>query len=580
MLFGVCPFPSSDCCGVNMTQCLKGSSTDLFYIRIFFEEDTKNIQKELAEVYLFKADMTCINWEERECLKNWDITDMRNPGYNDLKDSETSNDDSDKSSETSEEFDSKELDMSCEIWEEIDDLKDAILFMDLARDHSVSYNRVTASELGGFIHIRGEMGKIIYSYHVKTDTISLFSIPYPMLPTSHVFMWECRLEDDHGEANCIADSKVEMFRTNEISLRPDTHDGVECNESYLLNISFDLLEMIMELCVGVEYMNFRATCKQCLLAAPLIRWSNRTSIRRLQKYLLVSPLLMVVDKKQDIITFTDPMVGDNYFMKNSQVLMDVNNKICCSRFGWLLFESIHWNCLVFFNPFTNDLWQLPKAEHIFDSLCFSAPPTSLDCMVVGFTTSCVYIHYMNREPAWRTLDTHPHNVCSSSFYGRDLYALCEQGELIVINNLAREDYSWKLVETEAPKGYCRSSTRYFLGNFDQHRLLVSVGAYGEAVEVFKLNESIRKWEKLNSLGKHAIYICGTTCLCIEAKLPKMENKIFFPRLHTKNRKVVFYSLDTCMYHTFDGENIQEHLGDFCGTTYHLSFNVWIEPNWS
>ncbi|GJT03856.1 hypothetical protein Tco_0838318 [Tanacetum coccineum] len=261
--------------------CVPMVSKDLFYISIFFEEDNKNIQKELAE----------------------DITHLRNPGYNDLKDLDKSIEDSNKSSETSEEFDYTELDMSHEIWEEIDDLEDAIIFMDLGRDQSVSYNRVTASELGGFIHIRCEIGKRIYSYNVKTNTISLFSIPYPMLPTSHVLL----LEDDHGEAKCITDSKVEMLKSNDISLRPGIHDGVECNESHLLSILFNHLEMIIELYAGVEYMNFRATCKQCLLSAPLIRWSNETSIKRLQKYSLVSPLLMVVDKKQDIITFTDPM---------------------------------------------------------------------------------------------------------------------------------------------------------------------------------------------------------------------------------------------------------------------------------
>nr|GEW79420.1 F-box protein At4g00893-like [Tanacetum cinerariifolium] len=114
-------------------------------------------------------------------------------------------------------------------------------------------------------------------------------------------------------------------------------------------------------------------------------------------------------------------------------------------------------------------------------------------------------------------------------------------------------------------------------NCDQHCLLVNVDEYGEAVEVFMPNMAEEKWEKIDSIGKHMIYISGTTCFCIEAKVPIMENKIFFPRLHTKNRRVVFYSLDTCRYHTFDA---QEHLEDFYGTMHHLSLNFWIEPSWS
>nr|GEX41610.1 RNA-directed DNA polymerase, eukaryota [Tanacetum cinerariifolium] len=52
----------------------------------------------------------------------------------------------------------------------------------------------------------------------------------------------------------------------------------------------------------------------------------------------------------------------------------------------------------------------------------------------------------------------------------------------------------------------------------------SVGEYGRHVEVFKRNESKQEWEK-----------------------------------------IVFYSLDTCKYHTFNGENIEEHDGGFFGT---------------
>ena len=360
--------------------------------------------------------------------------------------------------------------------------------------------------------------------------------------------------------------------------------GVKSKESDLLNVPFSILETIMEFSVGVEYMNLRATCKQCHLAAPLVKWCNDTSSRRLQTYSVVSPWLMMADKKRGIMTFINPILGDNYFLRKPHISV-VYGKLYCSKFGWLLFKSYRLNCLVFFNPFTNVIKKLPPAEYRLKSLCFSAPPTSLDCMVVGFLKLeywRVDILYVNREPTWRTLNLgpNPETICFPTFCGQDFYALCKEGKLLVINNLDKEDYSSKLVETEAPKGSCTSSTQYFLTNCDQHLLLVSVGEYGEHVEVFKRNESKQEWEKIDSVGKHVIFVCGTTCLCIEAKVPKMENKIFFPRLHTKNRKVVFYSLDTCKYHTFDGESVQEHVGGFFGTTYYLYRNAWIEPSWS
>nr|GEZ45249.1 4-coumarate--CoA ligase-like 7 [Tanacetum cinerariifolium] len=50
------------------------------------------------------------------------------------------------------------------------------------------------------------------------------------------------------------------------------------------HLPFDLLELIMlEFCVGLEYINFRTTCKRCHLAAPIIKWCNQTASKRAVK---------------------------------------------------------------------------------------------------------------------------------------------------------------------------------------------------------------------------------------------------------------------------------------------------------
>ncbi|GJV23163.1 RNA-directed DNA polymerase, eukaryota [Tanacetum coccineum] len=180
LLFSACPLPSPGRGGENMIHYLKGSSTELFYIRIHFDEKIVRREKTPAHVYMYKSDMTCIDWEKRECLKEWDVTDFDFEVYHDLKD----------------------LDM----------------------------------KLGGFIHIRGEMGDIIYSYHVNDDTISLLHTPSPMLPSSHVSLWEYRFRDDHGETKCI-DSKVEMKNNDEIFSRPQeaggSSDGPKRRRTYI-----------------------------------------------------------------------------------------------------------------------------------------------------------------------------------------------------------------------------------------------------------------------------------------------------------------------------------------------------------
>ena len=114
----------------------------------------------------------------------------------------------------------------------------------------------------------------------------------------------CRSQGDDIETEFKADCKQDTGKGDEIELSSKT------NEAYVLNIPFHVLEMIMEFCVGVEYLNFRATCKLCHLAAPVIRWSNEKARRRMQTYSLSSPWLTAFQKDLGIISFTDLMFGD------------------------------------------------------------------------------------------------------------------------------------------------------------------------------------------------------------------------------------------------------------------------------
>nr|GEW79515.1 PAZ domain-containing protein [Tanacetum cinerariifolium] len=177
-----------------------------------------------------------------------------------------------------------------------------------------------------------------------------------------IFMY---LEGDHKQEEYKKDKTVvSKVKSHEVELI-DTTD-----ESHLLNLPFDVLEMIIGSCVGVEYMNFRASCKLCYLAAPIIQWSNQTASKRLQL--------------QDITLF-DPMFGDKYFIKTPPELGLISElKIHCSRYGWLLMRKYD-APLFFFNPFTSDTHKLLWDPHL-ENFDFSAPPTSPDCMVVGFTS--------------------------------------------------------------------------------------------------------------------------------------------------------------------------------------------------
>ncbi|GKF19244.1 hypothetical protein Tco_0067882, partial [Tanacetum coccineum] len=74
-------------------------------------------------------------------------------------------------------------------WEVMEDLKDGVFFMDFSSgDDSVFYRRPVSSELRGYVHVRVEMGKLVYSYHVKDRTISISSMPC-VIQDSQVLAW-------------------------------------------------------------------------------------------------------------------------------------------------------------------------------------------------------------------------------------------------------------------------------------------------------------------------------------------------------------------------------------------------------
>nr|XP_043611933.1 F-box protein At4g00893-like [Erigeron canadensis] len=370
-------------------------------------------------------------------------------------------------------------------------------------------------------------------------------------------------------------------------IRSVTEDEVESNESHLLNIPFDLLGMLMKHCVGVEYLRFRATCKLCHSAAPLTRGRKKSGLTRLQNnYSLVSPWLMEVDEEEALFIFTDPLLGDKYFM---YCLPEVifQRRIYCSRFGWLLFEYYSDdNTLVFYNPFTNDIHELPPIRPDFwlvDSFSFSAPPTSPDCMVVGFLRNhhdwCVHVHFVSGEFLWHRLnlslggdDIHCYRF--PTFFGRDLYALLED-KLHVFKDLGVDNYSWEQDVAKAPTSCSTSWTKHFLTRHDQHLLLVMVSE--ESAKVFKLDVSTKTWGEMDGLGRLMIYICDDTCLCTEAETPEMGNKIYFPELHSKNGRIVFYSLETCTYGTFNRKTVEETR---TMVRYLDRAHTWIEPSWS
>ncbi|KAI3979494.1 hypothetical protein MKX01_001686 [Papaver californicum] len=99
--------------------------------------------------------------------------------------------------------------------------------------------------------------------------------------------------------------------------------------------------------------------------------------------------------------------------------------------------------------------------------------------------------------------------------------------------------------------------------------------FQDCVKVFRLDIDKKLWVKVESLGKYMLFISNTSSLSAMAPNSQMENKTYFPRFHGED--IVYYSLDTCKYHTFGS---QQYSGlDFYNTKEQL-YCIWIEPNWT
>ncbi|GJW00483.1 hypothetical protein Tco_1555734 [Tanacetum coccineum] len=409
------PFPEfTGCFDIAMT--IKGSGTELFYI----EMGLKHKRQTVAAVNVFKLDKNNMTWEE------------------------------------------------------IEDLKDTTLYVSLALNSApFDSPAISSSEFGGYVHMLPDNKKIIHSYHVKDKTLS--SMPY-LAGTNHVSVLQCTgLESDQSHVDCKQEKEgdkedqivirsvkgnhdVERLKLSplpysgyEYRLESDDADSkqendkdVDEDESHLLNLPLHVLSMVIEFSVGVEYLKFRSTCKRCHLAAPLIPWNNGKASKRLQEYSSLSPWVIVFDKHKGLISFTDPLFGDKYFMKTPQELI-CDFRIIYSRYGWLLILKPD-ESLVLFNPFTSDFRELPELPNN---------------------------NYLGGEPSWRKILLHVTRgemFNSFTFYGRDLYALRDDGGLDVFEEIGREGHLWVRNVAQAPTSCGTSSPQSFQVRCEQHLL--------------------------------------------------------------------------------------------------------------
>ncbi|OVA08173.1 Protein of unknown function DUF295 [Macleaya cordata] len=502
------------------------------------------------------------------------------------------------------------MDFSLMAWEEVKDLGDHVFFLGKKTTACCS-----AAELGltrGCVYFTLPHNKSLYKFDLEEGTIAV-DLPCPNLPTPWFspnwmiiipttvretdgrrrpedMLGKNNEEDIIKEAEEIKtstqnDNKVEEEEEEEEEAQKN--NGGELEEAGTWgSLNVDILELIARYLHPVDYLHFRAVCKENRSAIPAVSW--RTSSAEITQTTYLSPWLVFYKKNDGIYNFLDPMHNkEKYIMDLQDLLLDA--KIRFSKGGWLLMSKGK-KTLFFFNPFTRAMIQLPDLpddeNYGFSGISFSSLPTCSDCVVFAspdIDSVSISILFISRgDDSWRSYIINYNKLplkekcmpCRNNpvFYNGVFYCLDYKGALGAFD-LNDDDYTWKFLDN--PQRPCNSIYQSFLVECEGKLLSVFLGHLGKWVRIFRLDFSRMVWVEVESLGRHMLFVSHTSCLSTVAPDNQMKNKIYFPRFHGEGR-IIFYSLDTGRYHCHGGSHSSQ---DFYNTKEQL-YCSWIEPNWS
>ncbi|KAL6988283.1 hypothetical protein U1Q18_014033 [Sarracenia purpurea var. burkii] len=350
----------------------------------------------------------------------------------------------------------------------------------------------------------------------------------------------------------------------------------EENGRSLSDLPDDLLSLILSNLFARDYITFRAVCKS---------WNSISTIPRPLKLPIDFPLsqcpyLMFFHGRTHSFNFFHPICNAAY---QTEIPELSNVQICFSKNDWLLMSQ-GFRTVFFFNPFTKariDLPDIPEeAAYGFISMCFSSPPTSPDCVVVGFTSvgysvdigtfkfggdEWTVVNYDNGDRSFQALRCPP-VLCNGSYY-----FLGDSGELGVYDPTDDEgEGSWDICGKPSQK--LKNSQQGYIVESDGDLLSVFIANEGSRVYVLKRDFSNNSWRKVESLGDKMLYLCIRTSLAETAMVKGAGNKIYLPMFY--GNEGVFYSLATRKFHCFSGTYCGNNLYD----TKHMKHCAWVKPH--
>ncbi|GMY23375.1 F-box/kelch-repeat protein At1g57790-like [Fagus crenata] len=311
-----------------------------------------------------------------------------------------------------------------------------------------------------------------------------------------------------------------------------------------------------------DFTIFRAVCKS---------WRSSTSLIRpfpslIDSPHLLSPCLMSIDYHK--CRFFHPTYYAAFEMDIPQLL---GARIRFSKYGWLLLsrdiEDDYIYSVFFFNPLTKVKVELPTHTRSgsFIAMCFSSPPTSSDCFVLGICNSTQFGIIKRGEKHWtyqniihQRLEFMPSN-CNPILYKGLCYCLDVEGYIGVFDPNSNNS-KWIVYYVNTP--FTELCLRNYLIESDG-KLLAVFERYEEEtpIQVFELLPKLQATKgmkpskmvsrRLTSLGNRMLYISLGGSFLEPDVARGTGNKIYLPMIqHNKN---IFYSLKSNMYQSFIGD---------------------------
>ncbi|KAF3336985.1 F-box/kelch-repeat protein [Carex littledalei] len=277
------------------------------------------------------------------------------------------------------------------------------------------------------------------------------------------------------------------------------------------------------------------------------------------------------------IRILDPIDRYSYLLM-SIGLPDITS-ICSTKHGWLLLSRQYWRSFFFYNPFSQALIELPPNNEQLFGICFSAVPTSSQCIVLveEFKKDHVKIIFCCRgDSKWKELyfpleNNHSFSVVNGNavFYQGKAYRIAKDGKLGVFDPsteswFVHDNPNAGVSEPQDGINFLVESGNDLFRVWIDERLVTSVCVY-------KLDHSGHTWKETKSLGGRCFFVSFYP-FCIESteQFRGERDKIYFSGQTILAGSFIHY--DLCQ------ERVIHPPGAIAEWTFYGN-SCWILPNW-